>query len=311
MHVSVIIPVYNAENYIAECLESVLQQTHNSLEIILVDNNSTDNSLTILKKYVSNYPNKIQLLIEKKQGAPTARNAGFRAAKHQWLQFLDVDDLLLPQKIETQVQLTKTDAPFIVGTPIYEDLSGNQTISYSHPDPFKGLFHGLRLGNTSANLWNRQFLEKINGWDEQLPDTQDIDLMFRLLKTSENIVYDEQPNTIHRDRPQGQVSTHDPVGHRRRHVRLRNQMMEYLKTEKLDYYAENRQYYEQMLFWHIKMLTNEDLESGTAYFEKYLPKGWCPHISKEVPMPLWNIIAMRFLGFHNTELMKNKLLNRR
>ncbi|MGK0364774.1 MAG: glycosyltransferase involved in cell wall biosynthesis [Saprospiraceae bacterium] len=307
MLVSVIIPVYNAEKYIAECLESVLQQTWDQLEIIVVDNNSADNSLEILKKYVAAYPTKIQLIIEQKQGAPAARNAGFRAAKSSWLQFLDVDDLLLPQKIENQLQFANPNVPFVVGTPIYEDLSANQTISPSHPDPFKGLFHGLQLGNTSANLWNRNFLNKINGWDEQLPDTQDIDLMFRLLKKSENVVYDEQPNTIHRDRPDGQVSTHDPVGHRQRHVRLRHEMMEYLKAEKPDYYAKSHQFYEQMMFWHIKMLTNEDFESGADYFEKYLLKGWCPHLSKEVPMPLWNIIAMRFLGFRRTESWKTTL----
>ena len=310
MRVSVIIPVYNAENYIDECLQSVLNQTYSALEVILVDNNSTDSSLSILKKYAATYPEKIKLLNEKKQGAPAARNTGFRTATSQWLQFLDVDDLLLPQKIVTQVELIRNDVSFIVGTPIYEDLQGNQTISHSHSDPFKGLFHGLQLGNTSANLWNRHFLEKINGWDEQLSDTQDIDLMFRLLKVSENIAFDEQPNTIHRDRSHGQVSTHDPVGHRQRHVRLRHEMIEYLKKERLDYYTKNRQYYEQMMYWHIKMLANEDLKSGVRYFEKYLPKGWCPHFSKEVPMPLWNILTMPILGFSNTERLKQKILQR-
>ena len=116
--VSVIIPAYNVEAYIAPCLGSVLAQSYPKLEIICVDNNSTDNTLQKLEALREKHP-EIILLTEEKQGAPAARNAGLHIAKGEWIQFLDADDILLPGKISRQVSLLENaEVGFIAGASV-------------------------------------------------------------------------------------------------------------------------------------------------------------------------------------------------
>jgi len=89
--VSVIIPVYNVEDYLAECLDSLLSQTLNEFEIICVDDGSTDNSLEILREYKNRDP-RIHVIEQKNQGAGKARNVALEVATGQYLMFLDADD---------------------------------------------------------------------------------------------------------------------------------------------------------------------------------------------------------------------------
>lgn len=94
--VSVIIPVYNTELYLRECLESVLVQDHRKVEVIAVNDGSTDSSAEILQKYADTYPN-IQLIHQTNLGHCCARNAGIEKARGEYIYFLDSDDLLIPQ----------------------------------------------------------------------------------------------------------------------------------------------------------------------------------------------------------------------
>ena len=89
--VSVIIPVYNVEQYLRECLNSVIKQTLKEIEIICVDDGSTDNSLDILKEYAEK-DHRITIITQKNLHAGVARNAGLSIAKGEYLSFLDSDD---------------------------------------------------------------------------------------------------------------------------------------------------------------------------------------------------------------------------
>lgn len=99
MKVSVIIPVYNTEKYLAECLDSILNQTLDSYEIIIVNDGSTDGSLQLINQYEKCYSN-ISVINQtnKKQGA--ARNAGLKAAKGEYVCFIDSDDMLKKNALE-------------------------------------------------------------------------------------------------------------------------------------------------------------------------------------------------------------------
>ncbi len=98
--ISVIIPVYNREDTITNCLESVIKQTYAPAEIIVIDDNSTDDTI----KQINKFNDKIIILnTEQQSGAQTARNIGIKAAKSDWIAFLDSDDEWLPNKIEKQV----------------------------------------------------------------------------------------------------------------------------------------------------------------------------------------------------------------
>lgn len=90
---SVVVPVYNSEEYLSRCIESILQQTYNNLELILVDNGSRDQSLEICKEY-ARQDERILVLEEKKPGPSCARNKGLKEATGDYLAFVDSDDYL-------------------------------------------------------------------------------------------------------------------------------------------------------------------------------------------------------------------------
>ncbi|HLR09650.1 MAG TPA: glycosyltransferase [Bacillota bacterium] len=101
--ISVIIPVYNVEDYLHECLDSVLQQTYKNIEIIAVNDGSTDNSLKILENYAMKY-NNITVISQENAGQSVARNAGLNLAKGKYIYFLDSDDYLLPEAFEDLIE---------------------------------------------------------------------------------------------------------------------------------------------------------------------------------------------------------------
>ncbi|HTK22195.1 MAG TPA: glycosyltransferase [Mucilaginibacter sp.] len=100
--VTVIIPLYNASNYIAQCIDSVLAQTWSNIEVIVVDDGSTDNSLQIAGQYKSD---KVFIVTQENSGASIARNKGLKLAKGDYIQFLDADDILSENKIASQMNI--------------------------------------------------------------------------------------------------------------------------------------------------------------------------------------------------------------
>lgn len=104
--VSVILPVYNVGKYLKQCLDSIRQQTLKNIEIICIDDGSTDNSYDILKEYSLKDP-RIHVLRQKNQGAGVARNRGLTVANGEYLSFLDSDDYFAPTMLEEMYKLAK------------------------------------------------------------------------------------------------------------------------------------------------------------------------------------------------------------
>jgi glycosyltransferase involved in cell wall biosynthesis len=117
MKVSVIIPTYNRENFVCEAIESVLQQTMTDIEVIVVDDGSTDRTREILKPYKET----IRYIYTKNGGPAHARNVGLKNAKGEYIAFLDSDDLYYPYKIELQ---SKFLDKFIDVGMVYTEFSG-------------------------------------------------------------------------------------------------------------------------------------------------------------------------------------------
>ena len=101
--VSVIMPVYDAEAYLAEAIDSMLEQTYENWELILVDDGSKDRSSAICDEYALRDP-RIRVMHQQNQGASAARNAGIELARGEWIQFFDDDDILLPHAVQTLVK---------------------------------------------------------------------------------------------------------------------------------------------------------------------------------------------------------------
>ncbi len=111
--VSVIIPVYNAEQYLNTCLDSLAAQTLNEIEIICVDDGSADRSLAVLEQY-EKADNRIHIIKQKNAGAGAARNTGMKAAEGEYLSFLDADDFFEPDMLEKAYRRARLDNSDIV-----------------------------------------------------------------------------------------------------------------------------------------------------------------------------------------------------
>lgn len=101
--VSIVIPVYNSEKFLKHSLESILNQTHKNIEVIVINDGSTDNSLQILQQY----SNKILLLTQPNQGIDSALNNGIKQAKGKWIKIFSSDDILKPYAIEKLLEHAK------------------------------------------------------------------------------------------------------------------------------------------------------------------------------------------------------------
>ena len=110
--ISVIIPCYNVENYVARCLDSVINQTYNNLEIICVNDGSTDNTLAILKDYAKK-DSRIKIIDKKNGGLSSARNAGIEVASYEYVVFLDSDDWIEPNTYELAISKMDDDIDLV------------------------------------------------------------------------------------------------------------------------------------------------------------------------------------------------------
>lgn len=116
MKVSVIIPVYNVEHYLARCLDSVLHQTYYDIEIIMVDDASSDGSMAIAEQYQKQYRNIVLVKHKRNQGLMMTRRDGYLVATGEWIMFLDSDDALPKDAVEKLVnKQVETNADIVMG----------------------------------------------------------------------------------------------------------------------------------------------------------------------------------------------------
>ena len=137
--ISVIIPVYNAEKYLRECLDSIVNQTLKSIEVICINDGSTDNSLNILNEYAQK-DERIRIINQDHQGAGAARNNGLEAAKGEYLYFMDSDDYADIQMLEKLYnKINNMNADICVCKNIYRNMNS------SHPKLKPQLFKSFYL----------------------------------------------------------------------------------------------------------------------------------------------------------------------
>ncbi|WP_449400339.1 glycosyltransferase family 2 protein [Chryseobacterium wanjuense] len=126
--VSIIVPVYNVENYLAKCLDSLINQTHQNIEILVVNDGSKDNSEQIIQEYAQKYPEKIKPFIKENGGLSDARNFGIDRATGDYLGFVDSDDYVTPTMFEEMLSLAeKHQAKMVICNIQKVDQNGNIT----------------------------------------------------------------------------------------------------------------------------------------------------------------------------------------
>lgn len=147
--VSIIVPVYNAENTLVRCLESLVSQTYQDKEIILINDGSTDSSATICDKYSSEY-SCIVLINQKNAGPATARNAGINKAKGDYISFVDSDDYIEYNMIESMIRAAENHQAEMVICGYYQEIEGK---SYEHKFKYvSGLYEGKDAYKIAVDL---------------------------------------------------------------------------------------------------------------------------------------------------------------
>ncbi len=208
--VSVIIPCFNAEKWLAEAIDSCLQQTYPNIEIIVIDDGSTDNSLEIIKSYGNlisweSFPHK---------GGNYARNRAFALSKGKYIQYLDADDYILPEKIERQVQfLEETGADVVYGDwrfrrhlPNGKSFLDEIKIAGSQADILESLLANWWTALASL-LYKRTAVESSPKWDENLPAAQDRDFFISVVMNGAKVLYQPGCYAIYRRYGNVTVST--------------------------------------------------------------------------------------------------------
>lgn len=141
--VSIIVPVYNTEKYLRRCVDSVISQSYSELDIILVDDGSTDNSAEMCDKYAQE-DSRIRVIHKQNAGLGMARNSGLDAANGDYVAFIDSDDWIELDHIENLVrEITETEADLAIGTLRESDGEGNEKKRGSYIK--KGIYEGIKL----------------------------------------------------------------------------------------------------------------------------------------------------------------------
>ncbi len=212
--VSVVIPAYNGSRFISQTLTSVLRQTWFNLEIIVVDDGSTDDTVTRIRSFSDA---RIKLVETRNQGATGARNLGFRNSTGDWIQFLDHDDLLHSRKIEIQMRRLLASEPGSVACGSWEtfDAAASEAQRQAQAlwrdgEPFEWLLSargGDGIMPTGAWLAPRKLIERAGPWNETLVRNTDDDGEFysRVVLASERVLFCEDAIFYYRNAGPGNL----------------------------------------------------------------------------------------------------------
>jgi glycosyltransferase involved in cell wall biosynthesis len=184
--VSIVIPVYNAQEYLQECIESAINQTYREIEIIVVNDGSTDNSFNILKKY----SNRIIIITKENGGTSSALNAGIKNMNGEWFKWLSADDVLYPNALEEMI-LESSKVENKENTIFYSNYDiinsdGDMVEKFTEPNynQLETFQQGVILldhyfGNGTTSLIHRSAIQKYGAFNETIGYKEDYEFWLR------------------------------------------------------------------------------------------------------------------------------------
>lgn len=230
--VSILIPCYNAERWIGQAIQSALAQTWAEKEVIVVDDGSTDGSLSVVKQFGDH----IRWETGPNRGGNATRNRLLELARGDWLQYLDADDYLLPNKVTDQMALV----PSYPGVDIFMGLEtmehwaerDSRHVLLEPPpphDPWILLAHWY-LPQTGGPLWRRSALIDVGGWNPTQRSCQEYELYLRLLMAGKRFVYTRCTGAVYRQWGDETVSKRDKLATCRLRVEITRKAEAYLRA---------------------------------------------------------------------------------
>lgn len=310
MRVSVVIPCRNVAEHIPKAFASVMQQTHPDVDVVCVDDGSTDGTPRVLATLVEAHPGRARVITQPNRGASAARNAGLRATTGPYVQFLDADDALHPGKLAAQVALAEREGlpDLVVGD--FEQVMPDGLLLPAlalYQEPWMALIR-TRMGTTSANLWKREAVEHVGGWNEEMASSQDYELMFRLLRNGARVAWDPHIRTQVLKRAHGSISRTGVEANWDRYIALRRAILEHLKGKDPSGYAAEIEALRQYIFMALRIVAAHDLPKALSEYRHSIG----PRFRPEVGRAITERYAMlhNLLGFAITERLLG-LLRRR
>lgn len=194
--ISIIIPVYNAEEYLSDCLKSVLNQTYQNFELIMINDGSTDNSMSIARKYL-HADSRVKIFNQSNKGVSSARNTGIKHSLGGYVIFIDADDTVSSELLEILHANIKIYSADISCSQIANIKSSDDQWDYSDANPevvtYSGfqaleqmLYHkGIYMG-PCAKLYKKSAIAQ-ELFDSNIQITEDLDFNYRVLKRSDRV----------------------------------------------------------------------------------------------------------------------------
>jgi len=233
--VSILIPCYNAERWVAHAIQSALNQTHKNREVIVVDDGSTDGSLEVIRTF----GDQIRWETGPNRGGNAARNRLLHLSKGAWLQYLDADDYLLPNKVCTQFRISDQhpNADVIYSPALLEEWRHDnaplplQEFPLAETSDAWILLARWQLPQTGGTLWRRSSVLQCGGWDESLPCCQEHDLYLRLLSSGAHFLHSPKSEAVYRYWLGPTVSRRNPQQVSFQRLELLRRMQEILEAK--------------------------------------------------------------------------------
>jgi glycosyltransferase involved in cell wall biosynthesis len=235
--VSVIIPCYNAQRFVGGMLESVFRQTWHKLEIIVVDDGSSDDSVNVVRSFADP---RLTVICQSNSGAAAARNRGLSASQGDFIQFLDADDLLSADKIELQLARIERRRDVVASAEwgrFYNDANEtrfDREDVWQDLDPIDwlALSRADGLGMMFPALWliPMEVVRKAGPWDESLSLADDAEYFTRILLASDRVLFCDGARCHYRSGIVGSLSGHKSPAAWRSQFRVTSLCEQYMRA---------------------------------------------------------------------------------
>lgn len=299
--VSILIPCYNADRWIAQAIQSALDQTYPKKEVIVIDDGSTDRSLEIIKSF----DDRIYWESQLNQGGNATRNRLLELSTGEWLQYLDADDYLLPEKIEkqTNVLLQNLQADIICSPAIaeyhYEGRIWTEPSPQLYPrDPWI-LLARWRLPQTGGSLWRKQAIIDAGGWKVDQPCCQEHELYLRLLIAGKRFALYDDSEAVYRLWSHSTVSRKNKYEPLYRRLDVKDRLEKYLESV-AELNQSRQDAINQARFECARVLYDFNEELASSVIAKIHQRDRHFH-PKGSAAPRFYSVAYHFLGFAAAE----------
>lgn len=306
--VSILIPVYNAELYIAAALDSALAQSCSNIEIIALDDGSTDSSPNVLRRY----QDRIKVIYQENRGGCAARNRLMRESSGKWIQFLDSDDVIDPNKVADQLRYAaRFQVDVVLDTMrLFYNMPQEEDGAYLRPlgdDWWLNLIQ-VRIPFTTAALWRREAIEAVGGWDEALPSNQEYDLYYRLLRSGRRFAHQDLAMTRYRMPSKQHPPKRDVQGTITQRLRLLDNIESHLLA-KAEVTGERGRAIAGQRLQLARQLWAVDRPKALRE-AKRLSRRDIAHLVSNPTLPRRYLMTAASLGFANAERLAELLRNR-